>query len=188
LRGEGKSATVSQLGLALAQVGKKVLIVDADMRNPTLHKIFDVAQAPGLSDILDGQQLHNDAILPLDPPGLYLLPAGPISRRSADLVSIGLSQVLTRISRDFDLILIDCPPVHQAAEAQEIAAMADGVLVLTKARGTSGKLVSSALFSLLRVRANVMGLVMNQVHDSDFNGYKYYAAADHNERIESIGA
>jgi Mrp family chromosome partitioning ATPase len=117
-----------------------------------------------------------------------LLPAGPISRRSADLVSIGLSQVLTRISRDFDLILIDCPPVHQAAEAQEIAAMADGVLVLTKARGTSGKLVSSALFSLLRVRANVMGLVMNQVHDSDFNGYKYYAAADHNERIESIGA
>jgi len=188
LRGEGKSATVSQLAHALAQVGKKVLIVDADMRCPTLHKTFGVPQTPGLSDILEGKQVHNDGIIPLYPPGLYLLTAGPISHRSADLVSIGLSQVLTRVSREFDLTLIDCPPVHQAAEAQEIAAMVDGVLVLTKARGTSGKLVSSALFSLQRARARVIGIVLNHVHDSDFSGYKYYAAEDNRRRIASIGA
>jgi polysaccharide biosynthesis transport protein len=181
LHGEGKSTTSAQLARAVAQVGKKVLLVEADMRRPTLHKAFEVALTPGLSEVLEGEQLYRDSIVALDPPGLFMLPAGPISRRAADLVSLSFSSILAKVSREFDLVLIDCPPVLGAAEAQEIAGMADGALLVIKASGTSGKAVSAALSSLIRNRAHVLGLVMNQVRNAGSNySYYYYATGDKN--------
>lgn len=176
LHSEGKSTTSAQLARSMAQVGKKVLLVEADMRRPTMHKTFDVAVTPGLADVLQGGHPYKDAIVALDPPGLFLIPAGPATHRAADLISVGFSTMLAKLSREFDLVLIDCPPVLGAAEAQEIAGTADGVLMVIKASGTSGKAVSAALSSLLRSRAHVIGMVMNQVRKSDSNyGYYYYA-------------
>ncbi len=181
LHGEGKSTTSAQLARSMAQVGKRVLLVEADMRRPTLHKAFDVAVTPGLSDVLQGEQKHTDAIVPLDPPGLFLMPAGPFTPRAPDLVSVGFSTVLAKFSREFDIILVDCPPLLGAAESQEIAGMCDGVMMVIKASGTSGKAVSTALSSLMRNRAHVIGMVMNQVRASESNyGYYYYANGTRN--------
>jgi polysaccharide biosynthesis transport protein len=174
LHGEGKSTTTAQLGQALAQIGKKVLIIDADMRRPTMHKILGVRQTPGLSDILNGDIIGSDPIAVVQSPNLFLLPAGPASRRAADLVSLGLSTVLANLPREFEVVLIDCPPVHGAAEAQEIASLSDGVLMLTNANTTSGRVVSAALAALMRSRSNVLGLIMNQVRaGSSTYGYAY---------------
>jgi capsular exopolysaccharide synthesis family protein len=174
IAGEGKSTTTSRLCVALAQIGKRVLLIDADMRRPTAHKIFKVAATPGLSDVLEGNALCREAIVALDTPGLFLMPAGPVSRRAAELVSLGFSTILAQVSRDFDLIFVDGPPMNGAAEAQEISTMVDGVIVVAKSTGTQGKLISNALTALSRARANVLGLVINQVRGEDSASYSYY--------------
>ena len=174
LPGEGKSSTTAQLATSFAQIGRKVLLIDTDMRRPTQHKVFGVAMTPGLSDVLEGYNGIAEAIVPTEHPGLYLLPSGPISRNAAELISMRFSAVLAKVSRDFDLVILDGPPVHGASETQEIAGLADAVLVVTKSSGTSGKIVSSALDILLRARARVIGLVMNQSLAKDESTYSYY--------------
>jgi capsular exopolysaccharide synthesis family protein len=174
IAGEGKSTTTSRLCVALAQIGKRVLLIDADMRRPTAHKIFKVGATPGLSDVLEGNALCREAIIPTHTPGLFLMPAGPVSRRAAELVSLGFSTILAQVSRDFDLIFVDSPPMNGAAEAQEISTMVDGVIVVAKSTGTQGKLISTALTALSRARANVLGLVINQVRGEDSANYSYY--------------
>ncbi len=188
LHGEGKSTTAAQLARSLAQVGKKVLLVEADMRRPAMHKAFDVAVTPGLAEVLQGQQTCGDAVVALDPPGLFLIPAGPPTHQAANLISVGFSAMLAKLSRDFDLTLIDCPPILGAAEAQEIAGTADGVLMVIKASGTPGKAVSAALSSLLRNRAQVIGMVMNQVRGFDSEYGYYYHATGSRKGIKRVRA
>jgi len=183
--GEGKSSTAAHLAIACAQIGKRVLLIDADLRRPTLHKQFGVDCITGLSDVLTREVLVRDATVKVKDTELYLMPAGPVSRRAADIISVGFSHVLDRVSGDFDLVIVDSPPMLGISDAQELAGMVDSVIVVTKAGVTSGRAVSDTLSRLNRVGANVMGLVMNQVKFSDICGYDYnyyYAAAD-NARI-----
>jgi len=170
--GEGKSTTAAQLALAYAKTGKNVLLVDANFSRPTLDprllvcstpRKFKVASTLGFTEVLKGKASCNDAIIQLEQPGLSLLPAGRMSRTAADLISTRASAVLTKLYQNFDLIIVDAPPVLAAAEAQELAAVADAVLLLTKASETVAKQVSDAISVLSRARANVVGLVLNQV-------------------------
>jgi succinoglycan biosynthesis transport protein ExoP len=170
--GEGKSTTAAQLALAYAKTGKNVLLVDANFSRPTLDphllvcstpRKFKVASTLGFTEVLKGKASCNDAIIQLEQPGLSLLPAGRMSRTAADLISTRASAVLTKLYQNFDLIIVDAPPVLAAAEAQELAAVADAVLLLTKAAETAAKQVSDAISVLSRARANVVGLVLNQV-------------------------
>ena len=171
--GEGKSTTAAQLALAYAQTGKRVLLVDANFHRPTLDRIFRVASRVGFADVLKGKASCTDAIIQLAQPGLSLMPVGQMSRTAANLISTRASAVMARLlgygnfdgstQLDFDLVIVDAPPVLAASEAQELAAVADGVLLLTKAGETDAKQVSDAMSALSRARANVVGLVLNQV-------------------------
>ncbi len=170
--GEGKSTTAAQLALAYAKTGKNVLLVDANFSRPSLDprllvcstpRKFKVASTLGFTEVLKGKASCADAIIQLEQPGLSLMPAGRMSRTAADLISTRASAVLTKLCQDFDLIIVDAPPVLAAAEAQELAAVADAVLLLTKATETGAKQVSDAISVLSRARANVVGLVLNQV-------------------------
>ena len=170
--GEGKSTTAAQLALAYAKTGKNVLLVDANFSRPSLDphllvcstpRKFKVASTLGFTEVLKGKASCNDAIIQLEQPGLSLLPAGRMSRTAADLISTRASAVLTKLYQNFDLIIVDAPPVLAAAEARELAAVADAVLLLTKAAETVAKQVSDAISVLSRARANVVGLVLNQV-------------------------
>jgi capsular exopolysaccharide synthesis family protein len=191
--GEGKSSTAAHLAIACAQVGKRVLLIDADLRRPTLHKQFGVECLTGLSDVLTNDANIRDATVKVKETELYLMPAGPVSRRASDIISVGFSDVLKKVSADFDLVIVDSPPMLGISDAQELAAMVDSVIVVTKAGVTSGRAVSDTLARLNRVGANVMGLVMNQVKFSDVYGYDYkyyYSAADDSRDVhrERVGA
>jgi polysaccharide biosynthesis transport protein len=170
--GEGKSTTAAQLALAYVKAGKRVLLVDANFSRPTLDphllvcstpRKFKVASRVGFTDVLKGKASCTDAIIQLAQPGLSLMPAGRMSRTAADLISTRASAIMAKLCQDFDLVIVDAPPVLAASEAQELAAVADAVLLLTKAAETGAKQVSDAMSALSRARANVVGLVLNQV-------------------------
>jgi polysaccharide biosynthesis transport protein len=171
--GEGKSTTAAQLAVAYAQSGKRVLLVDANFHRPTLDRIFKVASRVGFADVLKGKASCSEAIIRLAQPGLSLMPVGQMSRTAANLIGTRASAVLAKLvgygnfdgatDLDFDLVIVDAPPVLAASEAQELAGVADGVLLLTKAGETDAKQVSDAMSALSRARANVVGMVLNQV-------------------------
>ncbi len=125
----------------------------------------------------------------MDDLNLYVLPAGHPSRNAADLISMGFAATLEIASRDFDLVIVDGPPMLGIAESQEMAGLVDGVLLLTKAGSTTGRAVAETLASLLRVRANILGVVMNQVKPSSCYGpYYYYSSNAENARADSAHA
>lgn len=169
--GEGKSTTAAQLAIACAQLGRKVLLVDANFRRPALHKLFGEEVTAGFADVLQGKKSFAEAIRESEQPRLFLMPSGPLPRRATDLISVGFSKILDKVRRDFDLIIIDAPHVLGASETQELAAIADGVLFLTKVGATPRKMVSEALSTILRTGANLIGLVINQVKPSVASGY-----------------
>ncbi len=171
LPGEGKSTTAAQLAIACAQLGRKVLLIDANFRRPALHKLFAEEVTTGFADVLQGKRSYADAIRESEQPRLFMMPSGPLPRRATDLISIGFSKILDKVRRDFDLIIIDAPHVLGASETQELAAFADGVLFLTKAGATHRKMVSEALSTILRTGANLIGVVINQVKPSPANNY-----------------
>ena len=173
-QGEGKSTTAAHLAGACAHGGKKVLLIDADLRRPSLHKKFDITKKIGLSDVLAHRILPVDVIVEAGVPGLFIMPAGPPMLNAADLISLGFASVLSQVSRNFDLVIVDSPPMLGLSESQEIATMVDGVLVVAKADSTSAKSLGDTLVSLSRSGANVLGVVMNQVKLSSLKGFGYY--------------
>lgn len=183
--GEGKSTISAHLAMVCAQVGKRVLLIDADLRRPVQHRQFGVECKTGLSDILvDPSSSIEQATLKVKDTDLYLMPAGPVSRRAADIINIGFCEVLERVRNDFDLIIVDSPPVLGLSDSQELAGMVDGVVVVTKAGETTGRAVSETLTRMNRARANVLGLVLNQVKTGEAQGYDYsynYYCSSHPE-------
>jgi polysaccharide biosynthesis transport protein len=173
--GEGKSTTAIHLAMAHAGQGQKTLLIDGDLRRPSVHKRFGVPGSPGLSNVLLGELDWKDALVkPEGAPNLEILPAGPPSRRAPDLVGAGLVEILEQASRQYDLVVLDGPPLLGFAEPLQMAAAADGVVVVARAGETNRKAVGSVLNTLSRLRANVIGVVLNEVHKETSDSYHYY--------------
>jgi succinoglycan biosynthesis transport protein ExoP len=174
--GEGKSTAIIHLAIAHAEQGKRTLIIDADLRRPGVHKRLNIEGLVGLSNVLVGEVGWRDAVSCSDEwPNLDVLPAGQASRRASDLIGSMMVDILDEASREYDLIFVDAPPILGFAEAMQIATAVDGVVVLVKAGQTSRKAVATVLATLERLRANVIGLVLNRVSKSDAQDYYYYA-------------
>jgi succinoglycan biosynthesis transport protein ExoP len=172
--GEGKSTAAAHLAVASAQAGQRVLLIDANLRRPALHNAFGIANTIGLSEVLKGERPYSEAIVETGEQGVFLMPAGQVSRRAADLIGIGLSTVLAKTSRVFDLVIVDAPAILGASESLQMAGAVDGVLLLTKAGATTEQDVSEVLSNLSRARANVLGLVMNQIQRPDLPKHDVY--------------
>ena len=172
---EGKSTTAAHLAVAHAEQGKKTLLVDADLRRPSQHNRFGVSNAIGLSTALTGVLPWRDVVLKSTRnPTLNVLPSGPSSRRASDLIGQLMVDILEEASKDYDLIVIDAPPILGFAEPLRLATAVDGVVVITRAGETSRKAVATVLATLARLRANTVGLVLNQVKKSMSDSYSYY--------------
>jgi len=172
---EGKSTTAANLALSFAQAGKRVLLIDADLRAPTMHRHFDTKMGKGLSDVLSCRAGWREVMVRIDPYELFVIPAGPVSHRGADMFVQTAAELLEQVTSEFDLVVVDAPPLLGFAESHLLASMTDSVIVVTKADTTSGKAVSKALDALMRDRANIMGIVMTQVKGSSLKAYGDYA-------------
>ncbi|MGO9967880.1 MAG: GumC family protein [Bryobacteraceae bacterium] len=172
---EGKSTVAVHLAAAHAEQGQRTLLVDGDLRRPSIHKFFDVSNATGLSKLLVYDFPWRDTLVkPRENLSLWVMPAGPATRRAADLVGRGLPALLDEISQEFDLVILDAPPLLGFPEPLQMAASVDGVIVVTKAGHTSRAAVSAVLATLERLRANVVGVVLNEVHKELSKSYYYY--------------
>jgi polysaccharide biosynthesis transport protein len=173
--GEGKTTTAANLAAANAEHGGRTLLIDGDLRRPSLHRVFDLAGADGLLNVLLDEISWRAALTHLDwLPGLSILPAGSPSRRTAELIGRSLAELIDDASREFDLVILDAPPMLGFAEPLEMAAAVDGVIVVARAGRTSRKAVGTVLGTLHRVRARTVGLVLNEVHQELSDSYAYY--------------
>ncbi|MDQ0873197.1 capsular exopolysaccharide synthesis family protein [Paenibacillus sp. V4I3] len=159
--GEGKSTVLSNLAVAYAHVGKKVLMIDADLRKPALHHIFSNTNELGLVQALENSALLKQSIKETMIPNLYLLPSGPIPLYSSELLTNGMSNLLHELKTHFDLIFIDSPPVLTVTDTQIIAAGSDGVILVIRNGKIKRQLAKKAVDKLKFVKANIVGSILN---------------------------
>ncbi len=172
---EGKTTIAAHLALAHAEQGKKTLLVDGDLRRPSVHRKFGFKPSAGLSSVLLGEVEWRQLLVKIESvPELDILPAGPPSRRASDLVGSGMQDLLDEMAQDYDLVIIDAPPLLGFAEPLQMATCADGVLIVARAGETNRKSIGSVVTSLRRLNVNVVGLVMNEVKRDQSDSYYYY--------------
>jgi polysaccharide biosynthesis transport protein len=137
---------------------------------------FGLSPKEGLSNVLTGEIDWHDAVVPIEgKPNLRLLPSGPSSHRAADLIGPRLAELLDEFGKHYDLVILDSPPLLGFAECLQMATAADGVLIVTRAGVTTRKGVSAVVSTLARLRANLVGVVLNQVRrNTSAEGYSYY--------------
>jgi polysaccharide biosynthesis transport protein len=171
---EGKSTVALYLAATMARGGCNVLLVDGDMRRSKLHRHFDVANSPGLAEILNHEVSAKQAIVTTPLKNLAFLPAGAPSVDPGELVLRSqLTTFLKEVSPRFDYILVDSPPVLAADDASAVASSFDGVLFVVRGASTSARLVREGLATLQQRRARVLGLIFNRAHSSPFEYHPY---------------
>jgi capsular exopolysaccharide synthesis family protein len=172
---EGKSTVAAHLAATHASQQKRTLLIDGDLRRPSVHRLYQVPNSVGLSNVLLQQISWRDAVIRLeDPAGLDVLPAGPPTRRASDLIGMGLATLIEEATREYDLVVLDAPPLLGFAEPLQMATAVDGVIVVARAGDTSRKALGTVIGTLKRLRANLVGVVLNEVHREVSAGYYYY--------------
>jgi capsular exopolysaccharide synthesis family protein len=163
--GEGKTITTCNLAVGIAQTGLRVLVIDADMRIPTVHALFGVEQEPGLSNLLVGNTVSRDAIHLTSVPNLWVLPAGHLPPNPAELLaSRQFRDLLSSSSQHFDWIVIDAPPVLAVTDASIAAHLAHGVVFVVGADMTSRRAAATAVERLEHSNCRFFGAVINRVN------------------------
>jgi len=172
-QGDGKSTIVSNLAFALAHARKKVIVVDCDLRVPNQHKIFNIPNRTGLSNVLMEEANLEDVIQATQIAGLYVLTSGPVPRYSSELLSsTEMNDVIDELRKSFDMIIIDTPAFIEVTDAAVLAPQMDGVIVIV-GRGSSHKVsVRAVCKQLENNKANTIGFVIN--HAKQNSRYYYH--------------
>lgn len=166
-KGEGKTTTSINIATSLAEAGSRVLLIDADLRNPRLGEVFSLGDFPGLSEFLmdrEGEEDLSENIVSLTP-NLDILPAGRVDESSAErLVSGNFEKLLEERSKVYDHIIVDSPPVTSFSDSTVIASMVDGVLMVVQGSKNSQEAVRNSAKLLRQVGARIVGVVLNKVN------------------------
>lgn len=176
--GEGKSTVMINLAITIAQSGKRVIIMDCDLRKPTVHKKIGLPNSEGLTNLLIQEKKYEDIIIPTNVPNLYALTSGPTPPNPAELLGTKkMKQVIADLEKAFDMILIDAPPVIAVTDAQIISTIADGTLVVTSYGNTEKFALVKTKELLDKVGARILGVVLNKVTEKSNHYYnKYYGS------------
>jgi len=175
--GEGKSTTLANLAVTLAQTERSVLVVDADLRRPVIHQIFHQRMTPGLTSYLAGDALLEAVIVKTATPNLSAVPSGPTPPNPAELLSSRrMREFLEHVSDRFDLVLLDSPPVLAVTDASALASMTDGVVFVIGAGKVPYSAVRRAKSQIEAAQGRILGAVVNQFEARASDGYSkaYY--------------
>jgi len=172
---EGKSTISLNLAIALAQDGRRVVILDCDLRRPRIHEAFRLKNNPGLTSYLTGNVSLEAILKPTEVENLFFIPAGPIPPNPAELLnSPAYKNLLQSLRREFDHIIIDTPPTLGFADARVAALQSDGVLLVAKHQSTSREAGKLARQYFTQVNARMLGMVLNQLDTRDLRRYAVY--------------
>ncbi len=173
---EGKSTTLANLAVTLAQAEKKVILVDCDLRRPSQHEIFEVGNSLGLTSmVVDEEAFRNPPLQETPVPNLKLLPSGPLPPNPSELLgSRRMEEIIATLREKADLVLFDAPPIIAVTDAAVLASKVDGVLLVIRAGTTKRDHAQRAKALLEKVNARLVGAVLNNVR-MDISLHRYYA-------------
>lgn len=170
---EGKSTTIANLAVVLTQAGKSVLLIDCDMRNPTVHKNFNLSNKVGLSSCISMGTALSDAVQKTSIEGLYALTGGVIPPNPSELLgSEQMKNVLQRAKERYDYVLIDTPPVMPVTDALIVSRFVDGMILVIASAEVKVEMARDVKNQLVNAGANILGVVLNKVR-SEHRGYGY---------------
>ena len=173
--GDGKSTSASNLAVVYAQAEKRVLLIDADLRKPTMHHFFMVSNRGGLTNVLTKQMVLDAAIKDTAIEGLQVLPSGPTPPNPSELLSSRrMAELLKELRGRYDVIIVDTPPVLAVADAQIVSSLCDGTVLVMKAGGVKRELALKAKASLEHAKARILGVVLNKMNRKTADSYYYY--------------
>ncbi|MBI3450703.1 MAG: polysaccharide biosynthesis tyrosine autokinase [Acidobacteria bacterium] len=190
-KGEGKSTTLVNLACAIAAAGKKVVVVDTDLRNPTLQRIFKTRHVTGLTSVLAGECSLDDALQATPHPGLFILPSGPIPPNPAELIqSAAMKEVIADLEARTDIVIFDTPPTLLVADAMLLAGELDAAIIVTEAGGVTSKEVRHVRDALQLAKARILGVILNKVMETPgayyanyYSYYRYYQEPETPEKV-----
>lgn len=172
--GEGKTTTSANLSIVFAQQGKRVLLVDADLRKPSLHVTFNANNSRGLTSVLTGQMPLEAAILPGGVENLSILTSGPIPPNPAELLgSKSFARFFGEVKKEFDIIIYDTPPILAVTDGQIIANKCDGTILVVAAGKTEKVEALKAKELLEKAKGKLLGAILNK-KKRRFASYLYY--------------
>jgi len=177
--GAGKTTVTSNLGIVMAEIGRRVLLVDGDLRSPKLHDVFQMSNSWGLCDVLrSSNPIDNCGLLQLvrhtDIPGLDLLPSGPCRESPSHLLySPRVAELFRRVQEEYDLVLVDSPPMMQLADARVLGRIADGVVLVLRSGQTTLALAQLAVQRFAEDGTRVLGTVLNSWDPRSSEGTDY---------------
>lgn len=185
---EGKSTTISNLAVVMAQAGYKVVLLDCDFRNPTQHKMFKLRNK-GLSNCVATGSDVMEIIQDTNVENLYVLPSGPVAPNPSELLaSQNMVDVLETLKQHFDYVLIDTPPIMPVTDAAVISGKVDATIMVIAAGAVSPAIAVEAKTRLEQGGAHIIGVVLNKVdvaassHYGYGYGYYYYYGNEHNDK------
>jgi capsular exopolysaccharide synthesis family protein len=171
--GEGKTIVATNLAMALAQAGQRVILIDADMRRPRAHEVLDQKQEPGLSNLIVGNAKASKAVRPTSVPGLWILPSGRIPPNPAELLGSGrFKDFLIKLRDHFDWVIIDSPPVMAVTDAAVVSHLTNGVVFVVGSQMANRGAAQTAVSQLEAADGKLIGAVLNRVN-LDRDGYYY---------------
>jgi len=178
--GEGKSTCAANVAIVFAQEGKKVLLIDADMRKPTVHYTFHITNSTGLSNLLTRKWELQDVVNETEIEGLHLVTCGPIPPNPAELLgSKTMDALIEELKTHYDIIIFDAPPLLSVADAQILSNKCEGTILVLNSGMTEKASALKAKEALVSSKANILGTMLNNfVMEKDHYYYQYYGTGE----------
>lgn len=186
---EGKTTATANFAVVTAQAGARVCVIDSDLRRPSLHRLFGVDNARGLTTALVEGLSFADVAQPSRVPNLFILPSGPLPPNPAELVgSNRMRDCLQAATDSFDLVLCDSPPVMAVSDATALAALCDGVILVIRVGKTPQDLLRRVVEQIEGVKGRILGVLLNRADPRRFGYYAAYEAYQRYAGIDDGGA
>lgn len=174
-QGEGKSTVIANLAVSFANLDKKVLLLEGDLRNPSVHRMFNISNIHGLTDVLFGKKSFLECVHPTKLKNLNVLTCGATPINPSEMLSSKtMREFIESLKEAYDYIFIDAPPIGIVTDAGVISTYSDGVVFVAGANEVDANLAKLSKERLEKVNANVLGVVLNKFDVSKNSGYEYY--------------